>query len=559
MAALASSVTAAPDRLQEAIRDSHYLLAYFSRAKVNIPAEKRAEFNQAVTRLSTFRRDRSGARLVASRATDGSEAGATTSEETAEIAKFWNAFIFLSDLAYPATIESIRYYLRFYYDGGKRDPDSEPHRGRFRFRNTQWSFFLLTVLALFMTIGLSLLSYIGAQALIHYDDDYAHWSQVQNLVRYLDEGGKAIFTGEQTTEGRRLVIKLPNAVVSGQINPSTPIAKGVGANNNPATLDSKSDVVLQVPTAQIPRITAPLIDANLADGPPASFGFSCPSIISLFASARGTDPNDPPKGALTLQECLGLMAAVKPHVLSIADDLAFTYSSMTEERKTLTRILDVVSVPARMAEIISTPLVWVYEKIAQAGATQLPAAQAAETNSSRPSSVAGRNDGRQMEDTDPTAGQAYYLFVLLQQRHIPIPFVFPNPSVRILGTVFDARLAVSITNTYLLTLAFGFLGACVWVLREINARLQDFTLAPSLFPRYWARILLGMVAGPTIGLFFQDGHFLSFSTSAANAPNLSTQLSAAAIAFVAGFSIEILFAILERFIRIIQEFAGPAK
>jgi hypothetical protein len=129
-----------------------------------------------------------------------------------------------------------------------------------------------------------------------------------------------------------------------------------------------------------------------------------------------------------------------------------------------------------------------------------------------------------------------------------------------LGTVFDARLAVSITNTYLLTLAFGFLGACVWVLRDINARLQDFTLAPSLFPRYWARILLGMVAGPTIGLFFQDGRLLSFSTSATNnAPNLSTQLSAAAIAFVAGFSIEIVFAILERFIRIIQEFAGPAK
>src|SRR5215469_8377177 len=222
MAALASSVTAAPDRLQEAIRDSHYLLAYFSRAKVNIPAEKRAEFNQAVTRLSSFRRDRSGARLVASRATEGSEAGATTAEETAEIAKFWNAFIFLSDLAFPATIESIRYYLRFYYDGGKRDSDSEPHRGhRFRCRNTQWSFFLLTVLALFMTVGLSLLSYIGAQALIHYDNDYAHWSQVQNLVRYLDEGGKAIFTGDQTAEGRRLVIKLPDAVVSGQTNPST--------------------------------------------------------------------------------------------------------------------------------------------------------------------------------------------------------------------------------------------------------------------------------------------------------------------------------------------------
>jgi hypothetical protein len=48
----------------------------------------------------------------------------------------------------------------------------------------------------------------------------------------------------------------------------------------------------------------------------------------------------------------------------------------------------------------------------------------------------------------------------------------------------------------------------------------------------------------------------SISAPSTNVPNLTTQLSAAAIAFVAGFSIEILFAILDRFFRIIQEFAG---
>jgi hypothetical protein len=67
-----------------------------------------------------------------------------------------------------------------------------------------------------------------------------------------------------------------------------------------------------------------------------------------------------------------------------------------------------------------------------------------------------------------------------------------------------------------------------------------------------------MVAGPTIGLFFdQEGRLLSFAANAGDVPSLSTQLSAATIAFfVAGFSIEILFAILDRFIRIVQEFAG---
>jgi hypothetical protein len=66
-----------------------------------------------------------------------------------------------------------------------------------------------------------------------------------------------------------------------------------------------------------------------------------------------------------------------------------------------------------------------------------------------------------------------------------------------------------------------------------------------------------MVAGPTVGLFFdKGGHLLSFTSTSTDVPSLSHQLSAAAIAFVAGFSIEILFAILDRFIRIIQEFAG---
>jgi hypothetical protein len=65
-----------------------------------------------------------------------------------------------------------------------------------------------------------------------------------------------------------------------------------------------------------------------------------------------------------------------------------------------------------------------------------------------------------------------------------------------------------------------------------------------------------MVAGPTIGLFSVEGHLLSFTTTSTDAPQFSAQLSAAAIAFIAGFSIEILFAVLDRFIRIIQEFAG---
>jgi hypothetical protein len=105
-----------PADLQNAVEDSHYLLAYFSRKKVDIPDGKRNDFNKWVKILSSFR----------AALTDG-------------IAEFWEAFIGLSDLAYPATIESIRYYFS--------DDKTRSH------------FATMTLIALIMTIGLSLLSY----------------------------------------------------------------------------------------------------------------------------------------------------------------------------------------------------------------------------------------------------------------------------------------------------------------------------------------------------------------------------------------------------------------
>jgi len=251
MPAPTSGVTDTADRLEEAVRDSHYLLAYFSRAKVNIAAEKLDGFKAAVTTLSSFRRDRSGTRATTSATTEAATASdGTTTESRNEVAAFWNAFIFLSDLAYPATIESIRYYFRFYYDAGKSDPSGETrNKHHLRFRKAQSSFFLLTVVALVMTISLSLLSYIGAQALVHYDTDYAHWSQVQSLVRYLDEGGKAIFTGDQTSDGRRLVIKLPSAITSAQSDQITPTGGRSNLTNSVAAPEPISDIFLQVPTA----------------------------------------------------------------------------------------------------------------------------------------------------------------------------------------------------------------------------------------------------------------------------------------------------------------------
>jgi hypothetical protein len=314
----------------------------------------------------------------------------------------------------------------------------------------------------------------------------------------------------------------------------------------PTKSDHASGVTFLVPEAHVERIKA-ILAAVDPTAPPVDFRFACKPLVTMLAIAQGKNapPDDQPivPGGVSVDDCINnLFNAVPPRFIAVANDLASTYSSASKEQESLDRVNEIILTPIRLFDVIVVrPFKWTYNGVRHIL-----------------SGTAGpdKRDPPDKPEFVLSASNAFILFVLQQRHHIPLPRVLPIASATAVGTIFDGRLAVAITNTYLLTLSFGFLGACVWALREINLRLENFTLAPSQFPRYRARILLGMVAGPTIGLFFNEGHLLSFTTTSTDIPSLSTQLSASAIAFIAGFSIEILFAILDRFIRIVQEFAG---
>jgi hypothetical protein len=382
-----------------------------------------------------------------------------------------------------------------------------------------------------MSIGLSLLTYIGSKALVGYDQDYTHWSNVQLLAEYLEDNAKI------DLRGTHLQIT-PNLAGSSAMADSNarPVQAGLLKEYDP----NKAHIVIDIPQEDVERVKAILAYTD-PNSEPVDFSFACTQIIAMFAKAqhKQVPPDDQPvvKGGITANDCRAIiLKEVPPRVIKIAADLASTYSSISGERATLDSMFYIISTPARLFnEWFVRPFEWSYDRLFGVPREAFP-------------------DKPSTEDFSLTTGDEINLFVFQQQRHTPMLTILPIPSV-----VFNARLIVAITNTYLLTLSFGFLGACVWVLREINLRLENFTLAPSRFPRYLARILLGMVAGPTIGLFFDQGHLLSFTTTSSipsDAPSLSKHLSMAAIAFVAGYSIEILFALLERLIKIIQEFAG---
>lgn len=105
-----------------------------------------------------------------------------------------------------------------------------------------------------------------------------------------------------------------------------------------------------------------------------------------------------------------------------------------------------------------------------------------------------------------------------------------------------SRSALSTFNQYVLPLLYGLVGALAFILRTLSREMAAVTYAPADNLRYTLRWPLGMLAGITVGWFFD--------------PETLTGLAAVqplALAFLAGYSVELLFAGLDR---IVAAFTG---
>lgn len=109
----------------------------------------------------------------------------------------------------------------------------------------------------------------------------------------------------------------------------------------------------------------------------------------------------------------------------------------------------------------------------------------------------------------------------------------------------SARLDVVLARTpfvlaalqaYLLPLLYGLLGACTYVLRLLSRDIRSFSYTPESHIRYKIRMVLGTLSGLAITWFFEPGS------------ETLKSLSPLALAFVAGYSVEILFAAMDRFV-----------
>jgi hypothetical protein len=120
-----------------------------------------------------------------------------------------------------------------------------------------------------------------------------------------------------------------------------------------------------------------------------------------------------------------------------------------------------------------------------------------------------------------------------------LPSEGPEVSLATLAIVLD------FLATYVLPALYGLLGACAFVLRQLSADIAQLRFANDLRVRYTLRLNIGLLAGLAVGWFITPDQSAS----------VIANLSPLALAFVAGYGSDLLFAVLDR---IVNAFSAPS-
>ena len=119
--------------------------------------------------------------------------------------------------------------------------------------------------------------------------------------------------------------------------------------------------------------------------------------------------------------------------------------------------------------------------------------------------------------------------------------------VRIELPLLAAKSALAIFNQYILPLLYGLLGSLAYILRTLTREIQEVTYTRGSDVRYTLRWPLGMLAGITVGWFFEPEALQGLAA-----------ITPLGLAFLAGYSVELLFAGLDRVVRAFTEPQGAA-
>ena len=101
--------------------------------------------------------------------------------------------------------------------------------------------------------------------------------------------------------------------------------------------------------------------------------------------------------------------------------------------------------------------------------------------------------------------------------------------------LLEARFALDVLQGYILPLLYGMLGACAFILRTLFVEIRAIAFTNE-FSLYWLRVVLGILAGVAVGWFIAPGPD----------DNVFKALSPLALAFLAGYSVELFFSAMDK-------------
>jgi hypothetical protein len=103
-----------------------------------------------------------------------------------------------------------------------------------------------------------------------------------------------------------------------------------------------------------------------------------------------------------------------------------------------------------------------------------------------------------------------------------------------------SQIVLTALLKYILPILYGALGASAYVVRNLADEIKGYTFSAGSTVRYELRYYLGAVTGLSIAWFTSD-------PKSAETAGVLQSLSPLAIAFLAGYSVELLFSFLDRF------------
>jgi hypothetical protein len=101
-----------------------------------------------------------------------------------------------------------------------------------------------------------------------------------------------------------------------------------------------------------------------------------------------------------------------------------------------------------------------------------------------------------------------------------------------------AKARLKAMSGYVLPLLYGLLGAAAYVLRSLSKEISDVTFSNVSHVRFILRLVLGMLSGISVGLVLTPEAL----------PTTLSSVTPLALAFLAGYSVELVFSAMDRLI-----------